>query len=82
MLESVLSCTCDGGGARFPGSEMERLLSNVIFGLTIENRTKRMLYYRARSEPLEGLVMEIYEGEQRSEGGLLIPPDTSALPKG
>jgi len=52
----------------------------VIFGLTIENRTRRTLWYRARSEIGAGLVMEIYEGDQRAPGGLLLPPDSSEVP--
>ncbi len=70
------------GGARVPGSEVERIAGEVIYGLTIENRTKRLLYYRVRSDPVEGLVMEITEGEQRSAGGLLLPPDSTQVARG
>jgi hypothetical protein len=52
----------------------------VILGLTIENRTRRTLWYRARAEQGAGLVMEIYEGDQRAPGGLVLPPDSSEVP--
>lgn len=68
------------GSAGLPGSEMEKLHGEVIYGLTIENRTRRRLYFRARTDR-GALVLEVMDGDKRSAGGLVIPPDCAAAPK-
>jgi hypothetical protein len=71
--------------ARLSGEKMGReqpLAGQIILGLTIENRTGRMIWARARSDLREGLVLEIYEGSQRSAGGLVLAPDSSEVSHG